>query len=366
MVEQVCTPSSHYVCDLDAAASDNVTGLPIRVAMTDNNDGTYWASYTITGSTGTVSISALLYVQGAFTAEYWENRDMDGAPVATTQDQTQINEDWDRGKPSAVSVADNFSVKYSGAIRAPTTDTYDFEHMIDDVGIFTINGDSLRRFFGSTPIAVLTTALEVGEIYPFTLNWEEHSADTYCILSWQTSSMAAMHVIPTSAYYAQKRIGNGSVYGTVNNVEIYPTLEPTQCTVETSPSTYIATDPSPYYTLTMQSRDINGLAHDDLGRDTYSVDFTRSDGGGSETYSATAIAQGSGLYEASLSPTVAGTYTVTVTVGDAYTGPAEISGSPFMVTVLPGTVDPAQCSANVLSTQVAGTSFKLTVTFVDT
>ena len=83
---------------------------------------------------------------------------------------------------------------------------------------------------------------------------------------------------------------------------------PSQCTIDLSSSTpFVATDPT--YSLTMQSRDTNGDPHDDdLGVDFYSVKFTRTDVGATEMYSATAIAQGTGLYEANLSPIVAGTY----------------------------------------------------------
>ena len=169
-----------------------------------------------------------------------------------------------------------------------------------------------------------------------------------------------MSVIPASAFYGQGRVGNGS-FGLVYPVEIYPGIisVPSECTIELSSSNpFVATDPT--YFLTMQSRDANGDSHDDLlGVDNYSVLFTRTDVGTTETYSTTAIAQGSGLYQANLSPTVAGTYQVDVTLTNpTYTSASDIIGSPFTLTVIPGIVDQSLSVVSVNSTpQTAGTPF---------
>ena len=134
---------------------------------------------------------------------------------------------------------------------------------------------------------------------------------------------------------------------------------PSQCKIELSSSNpFVATNPS--YSLTMQSRDTNGDPHDDnLGVDIYSVLFTRTDVGATETYSATAIAQGSGLYEANLFPIVSGTYQADVTLTNPiYTSASDINGSPFTVTVIPGIVDQSQSIVSVTSTpQTAGSPF---------
>lgn len=98
--------------------------------------------------------------------------------------------------------------------------------------------------------------------------------------------------------------------------------------------------------MTIQSRDISGnvLSHND---DTYTVTLTRSDGGGSEVHTATATHQADGLYEAILSPTptVAGTYTMTLDLTNDYTARTgvntAVNGTPFTVTVVPGQIDPA-------------------------
>ena len=65
------------------------------------------------------------------------------------------------------------------------------------------------------------------------------------------------------------------------------------------------------YTVTMQSR--NGLGDDhDLDNDTYTVVF--ADSGGANTLQTTATYQvgDNGLYSASVQPTIAASYTVTI------------------------------------------------------
>ena len=107
-------------------------------------------SYTITGSTGTVSVSALLYTEGGFRGEYWDftRDDIDpwaGTPLTTTDDETEINFNWELGKPAEVSQSDFFSAKFSGAILAPTSDNYNYMLDVDSRGTLTFlgfNGDS--------------------------------------------------------------------------------------------------------------------------------------------------------------------------------------------------------------------------------
>lgn len=70
--------------------------------------------------------------------------------------------------------------------------------------------------------------------------------------------------------------------------------------------------------MTMQSRSDAGVA---LGYsdDNYSVDLSRSDGGGTEQLTTTGSHTSNGRYSASMTPTIAGDYTMTVDMTNAYT-----------------------------------------------
>ena len=68
--------------------------------------------------------------------------------------------------------------------------------------------------------------------------------------------------------------------------------------------------------------------------DIYVVTLTA----GSSIYTTTATHQGAGLYEATLTPTMVGVYTMQVTMSNVYTNAVgglnpEVSGSPFTVDI---------------------------------
>ena len=62
--------------------------------------------------------------------EYYNNRDLSGAPVLVRDDVT-VNFDWGAGAPAAGMLADNFSVRWSRDVRA-TAGTYRFSVYVDD------------------------------------------------------------------------------------------------------------------------------------------------------------------------------------------------------------------------------------------
>ena len=112
----------------------------------------------------------------------------------------------------------------------------------------------------------------------------------------------------------------------------------------------------------------------DATTDTYTVTLSRD--GGPETLSATALYQANGLYETdSIIPTIAGIYTLTAHMTNAYTAQdssvlIELSNSPVTsIEVKPGLIDPSQCTTTVLPPTIpyhdAGTSFTFSIQIVD-
>ena len=91
--------------------------------------------------------------------------------------------------------------------------------------------------------------------------------------------------------------------------------DPSQSTIETFTTTHIAGE---LYKMTIQSRDTLGDPLDSTF-DTYVVQLIRSDGGGSQQLTTTAVYQSAGLYKAELTPTIAGQYTMTARIANAYT-----------------------------------------------
>ena len=78
--------------------------------------------------------------------------------------------------------------------------------------------------------------------------------------------------------------------------------------------------------------------------------------------------QSSGLYQAQLTPTIAGKYTVTVTMTNDYTAlnpslSTKISGSPFTVAFFPGLVDPFLCYSDVSSSSISALTANIIYNF---
>ena len=133
--------------------------------------------------------------------------------------------------------------------------------------------------------------------------------------------------MPTTAFYI-----SGDPLEVALMMPSHFTIESTDAITHTAPN-----DP---YTVTLQIWDANSVTFD-TGSDTIVVTFTHTDSEGGEVVTLTTPAThlSSGLYSASVTPTVLGAYTVTVTmtIGDTATSfdiPTEVSGSPFTVTVI--------------------------------
>jgi hypothetical protein len=92
------------------------------------------------------------------------------------------------------------------------------------------------------------------------------------------------------------RLSGTEISGSSYSVVVDPiSSEPVSCIFTSNPSTTIAGE---VYTVTIQSRDIynnNGIY---TTSDSYRISFTRSDGGGPEQLTTTAVHQSAGVYRA--------------------------------------------------------------------
>ena len=114
IAEDVCTWDGND-CISDPEENDNLEGLPQEFLMTNNGDGTYTASLTVS-DLGTLSVSAKVYRQG-LKSEYEKNSD--------TQDIKYgegVVHDWGTGDINGMSldvVGDIIRVKFKGYILPP-------------------------------------------------------------------------------------------------------------------------------------------------------------------------------------------------------------------------------------------------------
>ena len=59
-IENLCSISSATALCHEDSNSAGIPGLPLVISMTDNDDGTYFAEYTVSGGGGDISLSVTL------------------------------------------------------------------------------------------------------------------------------------------------------------------------------------------------------------------------------------------------------------------------------------------------------------------
>ena len=179
----------------------------------------------------------------------------------------------------------------------------------------------------------MSVTLQAGAYNPFVMTYYDGYGFASAYVWWNPNNTGNV-IIPASAFFHGSKVKS-----TAYEVEIFPTSVPAVSEVVNGPPSVFVEDT---YTVTMQSKNMAGVAND-MDSDTYTVVFSD---GISETFTETAIDQGSGLHSASFTPTLIGTYTVTINLTNDYTDtdssiPTQINGSGYTVVVYPAPVSPS-------------------------
>lgn len=134
-------------------------------------------------------------------AEYFNNTTLSGTPNLTRKDAT-VDFGWGAGSPSSVINANQFSVRWTGKVLAPTTDTYTFYATADDGMRLYVNGTLLVDNWKdhATVTNSGTIALEAGKQYDIRYEYYEACCSAEARLSWSTASISKQ-IVPTSALF---------------------------------------------------------------------------------------------------------------------------------------------------------------------
>lgn len=116
--------------------------------------------------------------------EYFDNREMEGAPVFTRIDK-KIEFDWKNESPGGIP-ADGFSVRWTGTIVSPVTGNYHLGITIDDGGRLFINDQLLVDAWGGgyRRLADTLIYLEKGEKYSFRFEYFDDAFKAHAQLNW--------------------------------------------------------------------------------------------------------------------------------------------------------------------------------------
>jgi beta-glucosidase len=138
----------------------------------------------------TVPNSALFTSNGSdkqpgLKAEYFGNRDFEGAPVMTRVDP-QIDFVWWEEAPAPQLDQDNFSVRWSGVIVAPETGEYSLGGYGFSEFKVLFDGKELGRYYGRhrPDWRMETVRMEAGKSYKIKVEFREHASDARMRLLW--------------------------------------------------------------------------------------------------------------------------------------------------------------------------------------
>lgn len=168
------TPAMLYLVDSGSALSPTPTPTPAGTPVPGSGDG--------------------------LTGKYYDN--MDFTTLKVTRVDGTVNFSWGSGSPDASIGGDTFSVRWTGKVKAPYSDTYTFYVNSNDGNRLWVNGVQLTNRWTdgiSEESGVIT--LSAGQQYDITLEMYENINTASCAFSWSCGSISKQ-VIPQQYLYS--------------------------------------------------------------------------------------------------------------------------------------------------------------------
>lgn len=358
-----------------AAGGEEFTVLYDSTALTvtDAADGTYTFDLAPTIA-GTYTTEVYVTNVGGLVGTYYSDVDMTN--LVATRTDTSIEFDWEYGEAiAATTPADYFTVRWSGKIKVPYSETYTFY-----ASISTHSG--VRLYIDSTAIIDEWTAssgstevfgsvsLTANTYYDIQLDFLEETEAASITFSIESTSVSKQ-TVPSSYLYTYEHVSS-SPYSTVvqpdapqastTTVADTPPGSPTTDLTALSSSVPSSLTVGVTYTFTVQARDVYGNLDDGGNTGFYTADLEEVDTSAT-TNGLVATDIGSGAFTIDLTPTLVGTNSLL----SFYLSGTDIYGSPFTVQVLPGSVDANSCTSDLSTpaTWTAGETQTFTITAKD-
>lgn len=136
-------------------------------------------------------------------AEYFNNISLTGSPALVRTD-AQVNTDWGTGGPGSPIGTDNFSVRWTGQVEAPTSGSYTFTTTSDDGVRLWVNNQQLVNNWtdhGSTDNSG-TITLNAGQKYSITTEFYERGGGAVARLQWAYPGQTRQAIPQTRLYPA--------------------------------------------------------------------------------------------------------------------------------------------------------------------
>jgi hypothetical protein len=139
-------------------------------------------------------------------AVYFSKREFQG--IARTRTDAKIDFDWDGNAPGLPNIGDNnFSVRWTGRIKAPATGVYTFTTVSDDGVRLWINDSLFINDWHdhAESVKTATVNLVAGEFYRLKMEYYENAGQAGISLRWAYPGQSTAVAVPTSALYPPAR-----------------------------------------------------------------------------------------------------------------------------------------------------------------
>jgi len=134
--------------------------------------------------------------------QYFASTTLTGAATLTRTEA--VNFDWGTSAPGTGVAADNFSVRWTGQVSAPTTGNYVFQTVSDDGVRLWVNGAQVVNNWtdhGTTTNNSASVTLLAGQRYDVVLEYYEKTGGAVSKLNWQTPGSSTFVAIPAAQLY---------------------------------------------------------------------------------------------------------------------------------------------------------------------
>jgi len=206
-VDNPCDPYCQVVVDdsknLDVSANPGLTadmnGLTLTQQPPDPNAINACTGISLSPATTTLTVTAINPTTGLLGEYYNQIASSYGAiPTAWTATGTRvdpgINFQWGAAAPGVVGIGnDNFSVRWTGTVTAPTTEAYTFYPKGDDGVRLWINNVLVSNGWvdqGPTEYPSTAVNMTAGQAVPIRMEYYEHGGGATAELRWSSPSIA--------------------------------------------------------------------------------------------------------------------------------------------------------------------------------
>ena len=166
----------------------------IKNAVSANTKVVYAPGSTLAGESLIPVPTSALTTNGAepgMKAEYFNNRELRG-PAATVRTDARIDFNWGRYKPAPELSENNFSVRWTGKLKAPESGNYTLGFTADDGARLYVDGKLLIDAWAGNPKRTVTTeiTLEAGRSYDLRMEYFQTNREAVAKLVWSYPKLA--------------------------------------------------------------------------------------------------------------------------------------------------------------------------------